>query len=416
MIIENKWSKIVQSLHRKYSASFPLLDEFEKQFTKFGTSYLETAKKIARLDLKKLTDKDLKRLYIKYQHQLLRYCVFVWAGFILNNFVAGKAKQILERHIKKSGKQKKKFEIQASLFRPIKKAAVIQLQEEIEKLRGDLQPQVFRDLYLKYRWLSCLDIHNMPLTKKAFRAYIKSFKVGEKKRYISIKKILGELQVGKKDQVYLEMVSRFAYIMDARDDFRRQAIFYAQKLFSEIAERMNLKLENVSYLQEGEIISFLQDGKKVLYRVIKERQKGFFLYYDEKKNIVCKQGRLAAQAFKALGVDVRQKVIQAIRGIVACRGKARGRVSIVKGVRNLRRVKNGDIMVAITTHPDYVPAMRRASAIVTDEGGVTCHAAIVSRELGIPCIVGTRTATEVLKDGDLVEVDAKKGVVRRLEK
>jgi pyruvate,water dikinase len=73
-------------------------------------------------------------------------------------------------------------------------------------------------------------------------------------------------------------------------------------------------------------------------------------------------------------------------------------------------------MVAVTTHPDYLLAMKKAIAIITDEGGVSCHAAITSRELGIPCIVGTKIATKVFKDGDLVEVDAEKGIVKILEK
>jgi len=73
-------------------------------------------------------------------------------------------------------------------------------------------------------------------------------------------------------------------------------------------------------------------------------------------------------------------------------------------------------MVAITTHPDYLSAMKRAVAVVTDEGGLTCHAAIVSRELKIPCIVGTKIATKVLKDGGLVEVDANKAVIKILKR
>jgi pyruvate,water dikinase len=67
------------------------------------------------------------------------------------------------------------------------------------------------------------------------------------------------------------------------------------------------------------------------------------------------------------------------------------------------------------TRPEYISAMKKAAAIVTDEGGITCHAAIVSRELKKPCIIGTKIATKVLKDGDLVEVDADKGIVKILE-
>ena len=67
------------------------------------------------------------------------------------------------------------------------------------------------------------------------------------------------------------------------------------------------------------------------------------------------------------------------------------------------------------TTPDFVPAMEKAAAIVTDRGGILCHAAIVSREMSKPCIIGTKIATKVLKDGDLVEVDADKGVVRKIK-
>jgi len=67
------------------------------------------------------------------------------------------------------------------------------------------------------------------------------------------------------------------------------------------------------------------------------------------------------------------------------------------------------------TQPEFLPAMKKASAIITDEGGLTCHAAIISRELGIPCIIGTKIATKVFKDGDIVEVDATRGIVTMLE-
>ena len=67
------------------------------------------------------------------------------------------------------------------------------------------------------------------------------------------------------------------------------------------------------------------------------------------------------------------------------------------------------------TQPEFLPAMKKASAIITDEGGLTCHAAIISRELGIPCIIVTKIATKVFKDGDIVEVDATRGIVTMLE-
>jgi pyruvate,water dikinase len=100
-----------------------------------------------------------------------------------------------------------------------------------------------------------------------------------------------------------------------------------------------------------------------------------------------------------------------VKGQGASPGVAAGRVVIVRDVKDTGSVKEGDILVTKMTNPDMVPAMRRVAAIVTDEGGMTCHAAIVSRELGTPAVVGTRTATSVLKQGQLVTVDGEKGFV-----
>ncbi len=100
-----------------------------------------------------------------------------------------------------------------------------------------------------------------------------------------------------------------------------------------------------------------------------------------------------------------------LTGLGASPGIASGPVKIVRSVEDLDRVEKGDVLVAQMTNPDYVPAMQRAVAIVTDAGGITSHAAIVSREMGIPAIVGTKEATTKLKDGDLITVDGHAGKV-----
>ena len=100
-----------------------------------------------------------------------------------------------------------------------------------------------------------------------------------------------------------------------------------------------------------------------------------------------------------------------VRGLGASPGMASGKVKIVLDIEELDKIKDGDIMVTTMTTPDMVPAMRRASGIVTDEGGVTCHASIISRELGIPCVVGTGDATTTLEENSGVTLDGKKGLV-----
>jgi pyruvate,water dikinase len=102
-----------------------------------------------------------------------------------------------------------------------------------------------------------------------------------------------------------------------------------------------------------------------------------------------------------------------LRGFGASPGVAAGVARILHGSAEMEKLKPGEILVTSMTTPDMVPAMSRAAGIVTDEGGMTCHAAIVSRELGVPCIVGTREATKLVADGSEITVDGKTGVVFR---
>lgn len=102
-----------------------------------------------------------------------------------------------------------------------------------------------------------------------------------------------------------------------------------------------------------------------------------------------------------------------VTGMGASPGYASGRVRILNDPSQGSSFQSGEVLVAVMTSPDWVPIMRRAAGVVTDSGGTTCHAAIVSRELGIPCIVGARTATSILRNGDEVTIDADRGHVLR---
>ena len=108
-----------------------------------------------------------------------------------------------------------------------------------------------------------------------------------------------------------------------------------------------------------------------------------------------------------------------LRGTPASRGVIEGNVRVISGdtindealMKNLLKVKKGEILVTGMTRPLFVVAMHKIVAIITDRGGILCHAAMVSREFGIPCIVGTRKATKTLKNGQRILVDAEKGII-----
>jgi phosphohistidine swiveling domain-containing protein len=111
-------------------------------------------------------------------------------------------------------------------------------------------------------------------------------------------------------------------------------------------------------------------------------------------------------------VDKKVHTGKNLKGQVAFPGIVQGFVRIVRKQKDLSKVGRGDIIISPMTTPDFMPAMRRAAAFVTDEGGITCHAAIIAREYKKPCVIGTKSGTTFFKDGDLAEVDANKGIVK----
>lgn len=105
-----------------------------------------------------------------------------------------------------------------------------------------------------------------------------------------------------------------------------------------------------------------------------------------------------------------------IKGRVGIKGKVKGTVKIIRLIRDIGKIEAGDIVVSPMTTPAFMPALIKAAAFITDEGGILCHAVVVAREMKKPCIISTKIATKILKDGDFVEVDASGGVVKILKR
>lgn len=199
--------------------------------------------------------------------------------------------------------------------------------------------------------------------------------------------------------------------------YRRYAQIYAiyrmQFILDEIVKRLKITKAQIRLMIKDEIYQALI--KKKINRSDLKKRLRFCVYYVEKdfeKVYTNPQAQKLASQIK-LKVNVDQTEI---KGQTGCIGKATGKVKIILRPKDMVKMQKGDILVSIATDPDIVPAMKKASAIVTEQGGITSHAAIVSREMNIPCVIGTKIATKVLKDGDLIEVDANKGIVKILNK
>lgn len=411
-IDETKWNEFVAALKKKYVEHAENYKGFERSFMRAGSEYMETSKAISEIDLKKSDNGKLKRSYGDYLKKNLVYGPYIWMQFIMNNFFAEMAKEIITSKLGKDNKALYDY-IEAAL-KPSKKAAAIQLKE-IAAAWERMTEEEKTKAYENFKWVPCLDVHNPAWTKGEFYSHVSEFRKTEKATSVTYEKMLEDAKLSEKERETVEIAKSLSYLKDLKDDFRRQGIFHAQKLFEEIARRAGLNLHQISYATEEEIIDFLDSGKEIPKGKIEEREKGFAIYFDKEKKVQCKSDKDVEAALNELGITIFEEFSEEIRGSPASAGKAKGVVVIVRGVSDLSKVKKGDIIVAVTTHPDYVPAMQKAAAIITDEGGITSHAAIVARELGLPCIVGAKSATKSLKDGDKVEIDAGTGVIHKIK-
>ncbi|MFA6553542.1 MAG: PEP-utilizing enzyme [Patescibacteria group bacterium] len=185
-------------------------------------------------------------------------------------------------------------------------------------------------------------------------------------------------------------------------------------IFNRIANNTGLTdWREVSMLTVDEIVDAAAGNKGDYKKKIRERRQLFVMAAEPGRPAMVMVGAEAKKIARILATSAKNESI--VSGLSAYPGKVIGNVKVIIEPTDFPKFRDGNILVAKNTSVDFVPIMHRAAAYVTDEGGLTCHAAVVAREYHKPCIVGTNIATHVLKDGDKVEVDATKGIVKKLK-
>jgi len=208
------------------------------------------------------------------------------------------------------------------------------------------------------------------------------------------------------------LIDYFIYFQDQRKKLVMMSLKYVQDYYDEIARRFSLP-NKLAYQLTPNLIRDLFKGKRPDLTILKQIHKANFTIYHDNNVDEFYYGNEATEKFHQY-YDVADYDLNEVKGNCARPGKVKGIVRVILNIKDCAKMKKGEIIVSTMTTPEFTIAMKKAAAIVTDEGGVTCHAAIVSRELGIPCVMGTRLASKVFKDGDLIEVDAEKGIVKRV--
>lgn len=236
----------------------------------------------------------------------------------------------------------------------------------------------------------------------------KSLMISHKKR------IIKELKISLENIRLFRILENVLYTKAYRMDAILMSYEAIQPLLKNLALHYHLPLSSIYCLDLENLVSMLKDNK--IDRSFIEKAKNYIVkYYNQGKIYIILNHKIKKDTDQIRKNFLNKKRAVEIRGQIAYQGVVTGKVKIINLAKEMKKFEKGDILVSNVTDPSLLPAMKRASAFVTNMGGLTCHAAIVARELKVPCVIGTKVATQVLKDGDLVEVDANNGIVKKIK-
>ncbi len=393
----------------------------EKVKAKYESIFLRHEKKFAqnrKIDLKKITDDELIRLFREGQRAQVDA---VGMAHVVEPIGIKIEAEFKEKFIKEVNLETAKFnEYYGILTTPTKLSFIAKEEKELALIghyQGDERGRKLEEHAQKYSWIQNSYGGAIKLKLDYFKRRLnKEIKLHDSVKLEKQKQdLIEELKLSKNLEQIIEIIDFTTCWQDERKANQLKSVDNISPVVDEIARRLKVNEKILHYITPDEAVK-IQTLKQIgeLYSELEKRESGVFFSQKIDQEIL-----VAGEDYRKL-VEFRKKIskltiAKEIHGSIANAGTAIGRAVIVKGLDSFKKVKKGDIIVASMTRPEYMPVLKKASAIVTDEGGITCHAAIVSRELGIPCVVGTKIATKIFKDGDTIEVRANHGLVRKMK-
>jgi len=288
------------------------------------------------------------------------------------------------------------------------------LQYELDILEGSIED--LDTILKKWYWIPFDYYGADEWDKNHFLLELKKTKDAERTTYLKNyqtitlrkqKEILENKKLTSSEKRLVKALPTLIYIQDERKRVTNLSYpFLHKKIFNEFARRLGIQKEIVWLMTPNEIQrGFAGEKKDFSYRkkeCVLEVSEDNFTIHDKLPSYI---------SYEMVDEDK-----EFIKGVVASGGKTRGMVRICISSKEVSQMRKGEILVAPATTPDYILGFKKAIAVITDEGGLSSHAAVVSREMNLPCVIGTKIASKILKNGDLVEVDANKGIIKILKK
>lgn len=403
-----------------------LLAAWESDEKKFDKFFIEFEK----INFKKISTKKVYELWNKFWLLSIKRLT---SSTIIDHFALGTDEQIgrmLRQESRGAYKTESDFTRVFSLATaPVHQSFVNLAEIDLLKIILGKSKEKLEDYKKRYYWSKNNYFTAQSLSLKYFKEEILSWKKSGKDLNQELSRIentpvrnrrekeslLSQFKLSPLLRTLLVISEDFTRWQDERKRATYLAIDMGSIILKELGRRIGYTPLELKYALPDELENIYKAGQPTPKELRNRSKKCLFIM--NKEGFYVGVGKFQEKLIKEIVLGKKDLGdIQDFRGLSASTGRAIGRVKIVKSATEVGKVKPGDILVAVMTRPDYIIAMKKAAAIVTNEGGITSHAAIVSRELGIPCIIGTKIATEVLRDGDLVEVNANHGWVRKLNK
>lgn len=419
-----------------------ILEKVNFDAMEYGQQLFEYGWELLGRDYSELDNQELGILYDKFEklHEdaHIRRGV-MWILETYNEDFSGYIRGYLAKEIKNQNKSLNADVVFATLSTPIDKNCTTKEREnflnlalklvEIKNLSDEVIKEKLAEHVEKYCWLP------YGITGPAWgeEYFFESMKELMQRSPEEIKNELNELNLSvdkinkqqqeiqdelKIDQLHLRLLklARDSIQMKA---YTKEALFFgyyaAERLFQAMADRLEIEVRLLRHLLPWEVGSALKSGQIDKIELEKRYEYSFHLIHKGETRVFT--GDEAREFVKNIKLERQgcvKETVREVKGSCAMPGKVRGKTRIINAVADMGKMNEGDVLVSKMTDPQIIAVMKKAGAIVTDMGGITCHAAIVARELRIPCIIGTKFATQVFKDGDMVEVDAEKGIIRKI--
>jgi len=410
---------VLEQAKNNPKAVFSLYEKWQE----YWKVYLKLSQEIKSIDFNKLSKEEFYSLFEKFFKQ---YVLVGSIAYITDCFVSTGEIDWLEELIGTEVKDKNQLR---TLTSPVHLSFTLEAEYQLLKAAVDLSKgknisAKLKELEQNFHWIQNNYYNVHYVTKEEFLKKVEliisehsnvEYLLKEKEDHlVKIKTEREDLisLLGLSD--YTKNILNIARLFTKWKDVRKSGVYIGMYYFNlfleEVSKRTNYSKEELTFAVFNEMKNIL-DGKDIKKELAKRKKQCFFAVTTE-GYFIC-GGKEAEKYFAYSKTEEKQNITE-LRGVVASTGYACGRVRIIRKTSEMKDFQTGEILVANQTTPEFAPIMKKAAAIITEQGGITSHAAIVSRELKVPCIIGTKIATTALSNGENVEVDANNGIVRRL--